>query len=583
MITKMTELSFDIKKIDVEAMSNEIFGISYNSLKKIIYPQPHYKTFLIAKRNGEFRVINEPRLNLKQLQSKLLNYLYTNHPRFKPCVHGFVPSKSILTNAAQHSSFRTNYLLNIDISNFFPSITFYRVRGLFMSNPFGFSYAVATVLAQVCCYKNSLPQGAPTSPIIANLVCRKLDSQLMELAKAARAVYTRYSDDLSFSLSIRDYARLPKSLCVFDGVTLTLGNELVKVIQDNSFEINQNKSRISNKSQRLEVTGLTINEFPNVKRKFIDEIRGALHAWEVYGYELAESEFQSTRYKRSTRSGIKPSLRRYLKGKLLFLKMVRGEEDLIYTKLAEKFNQLYREAFSIEFEVLPIRMVVKNQQDAEKATFVVLCDSAKAVLFSQGTAFSISETEFITCEHVIKAEGRYFDDIQDGKIKIEDSMTKRRWLVRVAHRDAELDLALLEVIGTEKPDCRHFSLSNSVIKNGQTGIVLGFPNHSAGRSLPIHLSAQVLSKFNRTQLERLDISELIRTGNSGGPFVDTNYNLLGVAQQGATQDGGNNECLSVIELKKWLETYRHHKLQESSRLEKIAILRDILKMIAARL
>lgn len=567
-------------RIDLETMSRELFGIPYDVLKRIVYPHPRYRTFLISKRNGGHRTISEPKFELKQLQLKLLDFLIKKHPKFKPCVHGFIRSRSILTNANQHVGERTNFLLNIDIENFFPSINFYRVRGMFMSPPLSFAYPVATVLAHICCYNNSLPQGAPTSPIIANLICRKMDSELMALARECRATYTRYSDDITFSFSVKEHSRLPARICVFDGLSLILGNELIKVIHKNSFSINSNKSRISNKNRRLEVTGLTINEFPNVKRKYIDEIRGALNAWDKYGYHQADNKFKEKPYKRLSRKieDKKPALKNYLRGKLLFLKMIRGSEDIIYTKLAEQFNYLAaRDITTDPTTLLHVQSVVKNQDDAEKATFVVLCE-VDGYQYSQGTAFCIGDKEFITCEHVMKHEGEYFDSIPKSLIKIMDAKTKKFWKVKIAYKNDLLDLAILEIIDKNVPNCKHFSFSNSVINRGQAGVILGFPNYSHGRLVANHEGANVLNIFNRNALSRLEVSHQIRKGNSGGPFVDHNYNLLGVVQAAATHEMGNNECLSANELKIIVEKYRAEKQEKIKKYKEITNLRNLLQI-----
>lgn len=577
-----TEVDFSeaLMQIDPDEMSKYIFDIPYSILKKSIYPTPSYKTFLIAKRNGSQRVINEPRLDVKNLQDKLLVYLYKKAHHVKKCVHGFTKNRSIYTNALQHCSPKTYHLLNIDIENFFPSITFYRIRGLFMSGPFNFSYQVATILAQLCCYKNSLPQGAPTSPILANLICRSLDKELMTLAKRHRAIYTRYCDDITFSFSIQHASRLPKSICIYDGSELILGDEIQQIFSNNSFEINKSKTRISNPRQRLEVTGLTINKFPNVKREYIDQIRGALNAWKKHGYANAQESFSKRAYKRRTRTGNLPSLSRYVWGKLLHLKMVRGEDDVIYTRLAEEYNRLsMKEKNNKNFilTTLPVKLIVRNQDDSERAVFVVECSADhpkdKAIV-SQGTAFAFGDVGFVTCEHVLRYKNDYFDSLPNGQISILNAKTKKKWKTRVIHKDDRYDLAILEVVDPNPPECRVFSAVDTAINIGEKGFVIGFPNYSYGRLKPNHSETKVINRFNRTALARLEIGEAIRKGNSGGPFVDSLYRLSGVVQQGATIDSSNNECLCVTELQSWIAKYKNDLILE--RKELIILLRNQL-------
>jgi RNA-directed DNA polymerase len=154
----------------------------------------------------------------------------------------------------------------VDLKDFFPSITFRRVRGLFEAKPYQLDHSVATVLARICCHKNSLPQGAPTSPIISNMICARMDSQLRQLAVRHRCAYTRYADDLTFSTSTRNFPEaLAEIVSTETGNKLKIGVENNHKIKLNGFEINQQKTRLQTSDKRQVVTGLTVNRFP--KRK----------------------------------------------------------------------------------------------------------------------------------------------------------------------------------------------------------------------------------------------------------------------------------------------------------------------------
>lgn len=577
-IKTVNELLAELAHNSVHVFSSTVFELPYASVKKIIYPQPRYKKFSIKKRNGSERIIHEPRKKLKHLQDKLLAYLYTISGPAKPCVHGFTPHRSIVTNAKAHCLPRTRILLNIDIENFFPSITFYRVRGLFQSPPFSFSYSVATVLAQMCTHEGVLPQGAPTSPLIANLICRAFDSELMKLAKRHKATYTRYADDITFSFSVNHSHSLPSNICSFDSGSLILGEELKSIVQSHSFKLNPNKSRLSTRSNRLEVTGLTINEFPNVKRKFIDQIRGALHAWEVYGYALAlkaweeraldsSKEYEKRAWKRQRRIDGVPPLNNILWGKLLYLRMVRGRQDGIYSRLAERYNALCKKEESIgpfKYKVLPVDMVVKNKSAAEKAIFILEWSgdyidpvtSKSHMVGAQGTAFAYKNIGLITCDHVLRfIDGEIKTDVQSADIKnlelyVKDAKSGKAWSVEIILRDKVLDLALIRFT-TMGPSHNRFEAETQPLKTGHQGVLIGFPNHNTGKPADF-LTTKVLNRYPRGGLQRLSLTDTIRSGNSGGPFVNHSYQLVGVAQQGAKQDSGNNECLPVEELDKWL-------------------------------
>ncbi|GAH05680.1 unnamed protein product, partial [marine sediment metagenome] len=147
-----------------------LLDVDYELLVYYLYKIPYenrYRVFQIKKRrsSSSTRTISAPAKSLKIIQHKLAQVLASVYEPKAP-VHGFRKGKSILTNAERHVN--QKYVLNVDLSNFFPSINFGRVRGMFMAVPYKLDEKVATVLAQICCFNNELPQGAPTSPIVSN-------------------------------------------------------------------------------------------------------------------------------------------------------------------------------------------------------------------------------------------------------------------------------------------------------------------------------------------------------------------------------------------------------------------------------
>lgn len=170
--------------------------------------------------------------------------------------------KGIITNARIHKN--KKYLLNIDIANFFSSVNFGRVQGYFnKSQEFLFSKEVSTIISQLVCYDKKLPQGAPTSPIISNLIFNIVDLRILSLAKKYKLSYTRYADDMSFSTNNR----------AFQTDYINFIQELRNLLENSGFEINENKTRLEYYSSRQEVTGLTVNKKINVSRKFIKQTR----------------------------------------------------------------------------------------------------------------------------------------------------------------------------------------------------------------------------------------------------------------------------------------------------------------------
>lgn len=573
-------------RADVHVMAQQVFGLqSYDALAKIIYPSPKYRAFPIQKRDGGTRVIHEPRAAVKRLQLKALAYLQQHHDKTRPCVHGFVKGRSILSNAKEHCDREPTFVLNIDLKDFFPSITFYRVRGILLKAPFGFSMEVATVMAHLCTHDKLLPQGAPTSPYLSNLVCRALDRDLMQIAKRHHAFYTRYADDITFSFSVKKAASLPSSICEFDGGILKIGKELRELIEQHSFAINDKKSRISSRRTRQEVTGLVINKFPNVRRDFLNPIRGALHAWEKYGYLSAQEAWQASidatsakplkerAWPRQTRTGSPPQLSNYLWGKLLFVRMVRQENDPLYNRLAEKYNALvFRDRKDVpDFlaPTLPLHFEVEGNDQAAKALYVIEWtrdvplpvkpgeDPKTDFLYLQGTAFAYRCRDLlITCEHVFRADTHGvkvdFEDEHGAVLTAQNIATNTESEATVLYRDIDRDLAVLK-LKSPTPNMRHFVRSNEPAVGQQPAVLLGFPNWTPKRPHNV-VETRVSSVFKKGALQRFEISNLIRKGNSGGPVTSSSYGVLGVAQEGAKQDEGNDQCLCVTELDGWLAT-----------------------------
>lgn len=260
---------------DYKVAREEVARLIRVNLKEITYVlyktkvENAYVSFEIPKKNGEPRVIDKPNDKLKWIQRKLSEKLYKIHSDYitqngiKTSVsHGFEKNKSIITNAYRHKN--KKYLLNIDISDFFSSFNFGRVQGYFYkSREFMFTKEVATIIAQLVCYKGKLPQGAPTSPIISNLIFNIVDLQILALAKKYKLNYTRYADDMSFSTNDK----------VFEKEYLNFIQELSELLVKNGFEINQNKTRLEYCSSKQEVTGLTVNNKINASRKFIKKTR----------------------------------------------------------------------------------------------------------------------------------------------------------------------------------------------------------------------------------------------------------------------------------------------------------------------
>ncbi len=296
-----------------------------------------YQSFTIPKKSGGVRTLHAPTGPLKTIQRcinvafQLMSEVHTHK-----AATGFVPGKSIADNARPHIG--KQYVYNVDLKDFFPSIGFGRVKACLKLAPFnliGEREPLAFMLANLCCERNLdtpkhsfLPQGAPTSPVLTNIICQKLDHRLAGLAKRFRLTYTRYADDLTFS-SNRDVYKVEGEFCL----------ELNRIITDQGFTLNPAKTRLQQAGYRQEVTGLIVNERVNVPRQYWREIRTLLHLWQKHGEIKAQDRYWAEHHA-NTPEKKRPALRNVLMGKLLYLRMVRGTEDALYQQYQGVYNAL---------------------------------------------------------------------------------------------------------------------------------------------------------------------------------------------------------------------------------------------------
>lgn len=261
--------------------------IEYNTLRYLTYHRDvvtfdNYYRFDIPKKSGGTRHIAAPKTQLKAAQKQILEGILQK-VKISDFAHGFIQSRSVLTGAKAHNT-SPDVLINIDLENFFPTITFERVRGLYQS--FGYSGYIASLLAMICTYcermpleikgeikyiKTSdriLPQGSPASPMITNIICKNLDKRISGLCKKIGMTYTRYADDMSFS---------------YMGNTddLDIGNflhSINKIIEAEGFHMKQEKTHILRKNNRQYITGIVINnEEIGVPKKWVKILKASIH------------------------------------------------------------------------------------------------------------------------------------------------------------------------------------------------------------------------------------------------------------------------------------------------------------------
>jgi retron-type reverse transcriptase len=281
--------------------------------------KPHYVYFEVPKRSGGTRLLSAPHEALAKAQQWILHNILDKLPVEEPA-HGFVKGRSTVSNARPHLG--KQVVVNLDLSNFFPTVTFARVRGFF--EKIGYSPAVATIFALVCTEPprrkvvydgqpywvavgaRGLPQGACTSPAISNQVSKKLDRRLSGMSKKMGYTYTRYADDLTFSAPAAEGDEKARSDI---GILLA---RVRHIVEEEGFAINPKKGRVQHAGGRQSVTGIVVNDKLGVPREEVRKLRAILHAAKKTGLAA------------QNREGI-PHFEAYVRGKVAYLHMVDPE------------------------------------------------------------------------------------------------------------------------------------------------------------------------------------------------------------------------------------------------------------------
>ena len=280
-MTILDRLRFCINAYDLA----ELIDVEYSYLTYILYgmrDSVRYHEFPVKKKDGTYRKILSPHPKLKRVQSSLSNMLYAcreaafaHEISVKASSHGFEKNRSPFTNAAKHVGRR--YVFNLDLKDFFPSIHIGRIIGVLTKDrAYQVNGNVAQMIAQLSCHKGLLPQGAPTSPILANMVASVMDRRLRKLAKEHRCSYSRYADDLTFSTNQRVF---PKAIADFElNQQVKVGDVLAKIITRSGFQVHDGKVRMCLSQSKQSVTGLTVNVGVSTDRRYRKETRAMCHS-----------------------------------------------------------------------------------------------------------------------------------------------------------------------------------------------------------------------------------------------------------------------------------------------------------------
>lgn len=525
-----------------------ILGTSYAKIRFFYYMQSissYYEDFEIPKKSGGMRRIDAPLPQLKALQQKIcgiLNELYA--PR-KPA-KAFIKGLSLVDNAKPHV--RKNFVLNIDLEDFFPSITFPRIRGLLMSEPYGLQASTASVIAHLCTLNGALPQGSPASPVLSNMICSGLDRELMTLSRRWGCSYTRFADDLTFSFLgpaeclPDDIVVLDKSCWHFSYKEADVGEAVRSIIARNGFSINEKKVRLQPKSKKQVVTGLTVNKKVNVDRAYVRTTRTMIHSIERYGPEAA-SDFGKRK-----RDDDGFDLFSHIHGRMLFIKQIKGEDSPVYVRLAKRFN-----ALPIK-QSLPIRDSKKSAGDyhfgnyMNKVVWVLEGYDRDGLPIIQGSAFMVSTGELITCAHLFHKGGAV------DRCFAYRAGENKQYEVVLAKKVNKKDLAALSFKDESPKDQNHIDISTLRDPDVEERVsVWGFPNKKESSVGVSRFSTSVTGFCRIFETEMAEIDKDIYDGNSGGPVLDQNRKLAGVVARGADTKQDHNAFILSSELAFFLE------------------------------
>lgn len=521
------------RSMKTEADVATFLGVTVNALRYLLYSKrrPIYKRFALIKKSGGMRTINVPPPQIAKFQTRILGCLTSMAPPKAPC-HGFAVGRSVVSNAKSHVG--KNLVLNFDIKDFFPSINFGRVRGVFGKHPFNFPPPVATILAHICCAFAVLPQGAPTSPIISNLICRGLDNDLSRLARRHRCTYTRYADDITFSTSGAQFEpAIVASLPVGISRSPTLGVELAAVILKHQLTINPDKTRLQLRSERQEVTGLVVNQKLNVPRHYVRNLRSILHDIESKGIAAAEARFL-TQFDSKNRVGGAPLFSSHVRGRVEYLRAIKGGDDPVYLQLAIRAAN----CFDNQRWSVPTYGRCAEQKFWEMAIWVIRAINADGIEVSQGTAFALYRTGLVSAAHVFRDLASTPDLTWEARCASDIHRVVRITGVQI---HAHLDMALVH-IASLGVTC--FSPSADPLVANTEINALGFPSWNTVADRLAIASGRVIQVRPVRGVTEISTSAHVRGGMSGGPLLTSDGKVVGVILRDSssplTPNGGNH-------------------------------------------
>lgn len=365
--TTLQDVAFLLDKTKPSNLSYHLYILGTNRDKST---KGKYTEFEIPKKQGGTRKILAPNKELKKIQSSLSDFLYDCIEEINltrgikgNLSYGYQKGVSTMNHAKVHSKKR--FVFNIDLKDFFDSINFGRVRGFFISNNnFSLHPKVATILAQIACHNNSLPQGSPCSPVISNLIGHIVDIKLAQLATNCGCSYSRYCDDITFSTNKRVFPH--KIAFSNDSNEYLPSKNLIKIIERSGFEINLKKVRMSLFYSQQNVTGLTVNKRVNTPRIYRDTVRALVHHLCFKGDFEFKGSFKKEKIEIKRSEDVKTSIRERklnsLQGMLNYIARIESN----YHKLT-KDETVLRNYLLYRYVFNPDRVMVFGEGKTDKS------------------------------------------------------------------------------------------------------------------------------------------------------------------------------------------------------------------------
>lgn len=534
------------KFLKIETLEDlaEILVCKINTLRYYCkFKQSHkcYSSFHLKKKSGGYRLITVPNKQLMYIQKHLSEILYEIYTP-KKIATGFIKERSVATNALVHSHKRI--ILNVDIENFFDSIHFGRVLGVFKNPPFNFNHNIALALTQLVCFDGKLPQGAPTSPIISNLICRTLDNDLTCLSRKYKILCTRYCDDITFSTKAKAF---PLSLVYFNNGNWEVGEELNQIFEKNKFKLNYSKLRLQNSHSRQIVTGIMVNEKPNILNQKYRKFRTILHYtyWNGLGKGAEKNGYVSDG---------KPdeeAFNRYLVGTINYYKMIMTVHSSRYQALANKYNEMTGTKL----------FYIPDSFETAISNYVFVIEDLKGGY--RGTAFLVKDIGLVTCLHnIFGLKTEIVQEELEYKIKNEvkvflPSNESRTYLISLKAFYNTEDLLILDI---NIPKDRGFEIDKHEFNIGEGGFTsVGYPQYNRGNSADVLRDFKIRAKEYNFEQELYSVDKTFIVGASGGPVFNKNLKVVGYIDRGSECPGDPQSVSAFCSIKPLLNLINNQK------------------------